>query len=108
MEINIGTPIEPILPISSAAEGFTSVKTKKANTEDSFESIFKNALNLIDETNKYQLEAENLQTAYVTGESDDIIGLNMAQAKASTALSFTTQVTNKILNAYQEIMRMSL
>jgi flagellar hook-basal body complex protein FliE len=108
MDMSVGMPIEPITPINGEIDGLTSKSVKKAANDGGFEKIFKNALNLIDETNKLQLDAENLQTAYVTGESDDIIGLNMAQAKASTALSFTTQVTNKILNAYQEIMRISL
>lgn len=80
----------------------------KLNANNSFEKFFDAALNLYNETNKYQLNAEKLQIDYVTGKTDDIIGLNMAQSKASTSLQFTTQVTNKIITAYQEIMRMSI
>lgn len=75
---------------------------------ESFEAIFNAAIGLINDTSRLQLNAENLQLDYVTGKTDDIIGLNMAQSKASASLQFTAQITNKILAAYQEIMRMSL
>lgn len=73
-----------------------------------FEAFFNAALGLLEETNAYQIDAERQQLDYVSGKTDDIIALNMAQAKASSALQFTTQVTSKILTAYQEIMRMQL
>lgn len=75
---------------------------------ESFEEIFNAAVGLFNDTNALQIDAEQMQLDYITGKTDDIIALNMAQAKASASLQFTTQVTNKILTAYQEIMRMSL
>lgn len=75
---------------------------------DGFETFFDAAMDLYNETNVYQLEAEQMQIDYVTGKTDDIIALNMAQSRATSALQFTTQVTSKVLNAYQEIMRMQI
>lgn len=75
---------------------------------ESFEAIFNAAVGLFNDTNQFQIDAENLQLDYITGKTDDIIALNMAQAKASSSLQFTAQVTNKVLTAYQEIMRLSL
>ncbi len=75
---------------------------------ESFETIFNAAVGLLNDTNQFQIDAQNLQLDYITGKTDDIIALNMAQAKAASSLQFTAQVTNKILTAYQEIMRMSL
>jgi len=80
----------------------------KLKPNKTFENFFDAALDLYNKTNEYQINAEKLQIDYVTGKTDDIIGLNMAQAKASASLQFTTQVTNKIISAYQEIMRMSM
>lgn len=108
MDMRIDSSIEPIKPLKTSFDGLTAVSHKKDNSDDTFEKVFRSALNMINETNEYQYAAEKMQVDYVTGETDDIIGLNLAQAKASSALSFTTQVTNKILTAYQEIMRMSL
>jgi len=78
------------------------------NDRNGFETFFDAAMGLYNETNVYQLDAEKMQIDYVTGKSDDMIGLNMAQANAASALQFTTQVTSKVLSAYQEIMRMQI
>lgn len=75
---------------------------------DPFAKFFDEATTLLGETNVLQKEAEQLQLDFITGKSDDIIGLTMAQSRASTAVQFTTQVTNKILTSYQEIMRLQL
>lgn len=81
--------------------------TPKSNGDD-FGTFFDAAMGLYNETNVYQLEAEQMQIDYVTGKTDDIIALNMAQSKAASALQFTTQVTSRVLSAYQEIMRMQM
>lgn len=85
----------------------TGNSAQKVRT-DGFENFFDAAMGLYNETNVYQLDAEQMQVDYVTGKTDDIIALNMAQSKAANALQFTTQVTSKVLSAYQEIMRMQI
>lgn len=72
------------------------------------QTFFEQAINLLDNTNKLQIDAQNKQLDFITGKSDDIIALTMANSRASSAIQFTSQVTNKILNAYQEIMRIAL
>jgi len=91
-----------------AFDSFGDSKPVQKSNGDEFKTFFDAAMGLYNETNVYQLEAEQLQTDYVTGKTDDIIALNMAQNKATSALQFTTQVTNKVLSAYQEIMRMQM
>lgn len=84
----------------------------KNNTTDNKDNVFANffdqALNLLSVTNQLQLDSQNKQLDFITGKNDDIIALTMANSRASTAIQFTSQVTNKILNAYQEIMRIAL
>lgn len=89
-------------------DDFESSKSTPKNNGDDFGTFFDAAMGLYNETNIYQLEAEQMQIDYVTGKTDDIIALNMAQNKATSALQFTTQVTSKVLAAYQEIMRMQM
>lgn len=84
---------------------------KEINTKpsfNSFESFFDEAVNLFKATNQIQSEVTNKQIDFITGKSDDVIALNMAQARASSAIQFTSQITNKILNVYQEIMRIPI
>ena len=89
-------------------DDFEIGKSTPKSNGDEFGAFFDAAMGLYNETNVYQLDAEQLQIDYVTGKTDDIIALNMAQNKATSALQFTTQVTNKVLTAYQEIMRMQM
>ena len=76
--------------------------------ESSFEHIFQAALDVWNETNMYQVTADKTQLDFITGKSDNILSVMMAQEKAYTALNFTIQVTNKVIEAYREIMRMQI
>lgn len=87
-----------------------NIKINENNTKSDnlFEKFFDEAINLLSATNQIQLEAENKQIDFITGKNDDIIALTMANSRASSAIQFTSQVTNKILTAYQEIMRIAI
>lgn len=86
----------------------TSNDTTLKTNGSVFEDFYKAAINLYEDTNQMQLTADNLQMDYITGKTDDMLSVVMAQEKAYTSLSFTTQVTNKIIEAYREIMRMQM
>ena len=51
-------------------------------------------------------EADRLTNAYLTGEMDDINSVVLAIERADLALDFALKLRNKVLEAYQEIMRM--
>ncbi|GHV41957.1 hypothetical protein FACS189490_09890 [Clostridia bacterium] len=80
-----------------------------AGTEsESFGSIFNAYMGLVNETNDYQLSAEQIQIDYAAGRTDDMLAVVLAQEKAFSSLSFTVQVTNKIIESYREIMRIQI
>lgn len=83
-------------------------KNENIKIDNPFEKFFDEAMNLLSATNDLQLEAQAEQIDFITGKSDDIISLTMANARASSAIQFTSQITNKVLTAYQEIMRISV
>jgi len=60
----------------------------------------------LEEVNQTQLRASELSAAYERGEVTDIAEVMLARQEASVAFEATLQVRNKLLNAYQEIMRM--
>lgn len=62
--------------------------------------------NAISDVNKLQLESESLNEAFAMGKNDNLHQVMIAAEKAEIALQFTVQIRNKILDAYQEIMRM--
>ncbi|MDR3091284.1 MAG: flagellar hook-basal body complex protein FliE [Clostridiales bacterium] len=76
--------------------------------EDVFETFLKSAMDTINETNTQQLKVDKLYTDLATGRTDDLLAVSLAEEKAAASLSFTVQVTNKIIDAYKEIMRTQL
>lgn len=71
----------------------------------SFGDFLNNALN---EVNNSQKTAELAQEQLATGEINDVHSVMIAAEKANLALELTVQVRNKVLDAYQEIMRMQM
>ncbi|MGI5998791.1 MAG: flagellar hook-basal body complex protein FliE [Lutispora sp.] len=71
----------------------------------SFSEMLKDS---IQKVNQLQLESQNLNNQLVAGNIDNVHQVVIASQKAELALQFTLQVRNKILDAYNEIMRMSI
>lgn len=101
--------VDNSMQIFSKKLDFTNNKVvKKPDNIDYFGQFFDEALKLIEKTDDMQKNAEQKQINFITGKSDDIIGLVMAETRANSAVQFTSQITNKILTAYQEIIRMPM
>lgn len=71
----------------------------------SFADYLQNALNQV---NQDQLNAEALTKALATGEVEDLHQVMIASQQAMLSLQLTIQIRNKVVEAYQEIMRMQL
>lgn len=70
-----------------------------------FASFFQNALR---EVNQLQFEAGEASKKLATGKVEDIAPVIIAAEKASVALQLTVQVRNRVIDAYNEIMRMQV
>ena len=62
----------------------------------------------LDSVNSVQNNAENVTNAYQKGEVTDVAKVMLARQEAGVAFEATLQVRNKLLSAYQDIMRMGL
>jgi len=71
----------------------------------SFSDYLKNEIN---KTNELLLQSEKDLDDYAAGNIDNIHQVLISLEKADIALQFTTQIRNKILDAYTEIMRMQI
>ncbi|MCL6628924.1 MAG: flagellar hook-basal body complex protein FliE [Armatimonadetes bacterium] len=80
-------------------------RTQAEPTDTTFGSTIKQA---VSEVNRLQVEADQLANKLATGDAVEVHQAMIAMRKASTALQFTIQVRNKIIEAYQEIMRMQV
>ncbi|MEJ5977601.1 flagellar hook-basal body complex protein FliE [Novosphingobium sp. PS1R-30] len=63
---------------------------------------------LLGRVNATQVREDEATEAYQTGESNDIAKVALAEQEASVAFEATLQVRNKLLAAYQEILRMQV
>lgn len=62
----------------------------------------------LDAVNEAQNRSGEITAAYERGEVTDVAQVMMARQESSVAFEATLQVRNKLLSAYQEIMRMGV
>jgi len=65
-------------------------------------------MDVLKEVNKAQTDSRQMQTDLQTGQPVDIDQVMISMEKASTSLQLTMQVRNKVLEGYQEIMRLQV
>ena len=70
-----------------------------------FADTLKEAVNNV---NELHLDADRKAQELATGKTDDIAGAMIATEKADIALRAMVQVRNKIIDAYQDIMKMQV
>ncbi|WP_139488991.1 flagellar hook-basal body complex protein FliE [Brevibacillus dissolubilis] len=76
-----------------------------AQTAESFSKFLSEA---VDNLNASQAESETLGKKFAAGQVEDVHQVMVASQKASLMLSMTMQVRNKVIESYQEIMRMQV
>ena len=88
--------------------GLNKTNETSGEKDKSFGSILDAAMNMINETNDYQNAAESAEIQFALGEAVSTHELAVAQQKANIALQYTVAVRDKVLEAYKEIMNMSI
>lgn len=76
-----------------------------AETAKSFSQFLTDAL---DQVNTAQVESAKLTDKFAAGQIEDIHQVMIASQKSTVMLQMTMQVRNKVIESYQEIMRMPL
>lgn len=78
-------------------------KVTPAEAQKSFGSFLKEAIN---DVNANQAESDRMTEKLVLGEEVDLHEVMIAAQKASISLNATMEFRNKVVEAYQEIIRM--
>jgi flagellar hook-basal body complex protein FliE len=94
-------PINPIQPKVSTPEATTTPKTGGP----SFRDMLQKAMSDVSELQEIKGEKIN---QLATGEIEDLHQVMIAMEEAGIAFQFTMEIRNKIIEAYQEIMRMQV
>ena len=97
MEIN---PIK----FQSGFENFTIGKEDN-NQVEAFSDLFREQLNQVNQLKK---DSQAATASFAAGETDNIHDVMIASEKAKVAVNLTTAVQTKVLDAYNEIMRLQV
>jgi flagellar hook-basal body complex protein FliE len=79
--------------------------SRAAGHGDAFSKVFKDA---IDRVESYRVDAERSIDRFLAGEQEDVHKVALAAQQAELALETFLQMKNKVVQAYQEVMRMQL
>ena len=75
-------------------------------TAPDFETMFKNAINTV---NRHQMQAGELQQRFEMGDPRvDLPEVMIAAQKSAVSFQAMTQVRNKLISAYEDIMNMPI
>ena len=95
-------PISPISPASVIAAHSPGAGSKSAG---GFGSILQDAMGKVGELHD---DASKSVESFLSGEGDDLHKTIMATQRADLAMELFLQVRNKVVQAYQEVMRMQV
>jgi flagellar hook-basal body complex protein FliE len=79
--------------------------TKTTSVTEGFTQVFGD---MVGKVNELQTKADKAVEMLATGESKNLHEVMIAMEKSSISFQFLTQVRNKALDAYHEIMRMQV
>jgi len=96
----------PVPPAQSLQQPSTAVTAPGA--AQAFSDLGKPLGAFLDSVNNLQLQSADLKKELATGGDVELHDVMIASEKAGISLNLTMQVRNKLLEAYQEIMRMSV
>ena len=102
-DINVNQLLEQMRVASARINNFETEAAPAADRPN-FGEVLGNAVNSV---NKVQAEASELATALETGQGDaDLVDVMLAIQTASVSFKTMSEVRNKLVDAYKEIMSM--
>ncbi|HLR10748.1 MAG TPA: flagellar hook-basal body complex protein FliE [Sporosarcina sp.] len=87
------------------AQAVEPQRTSSAEAQQQFKTFLKDA---IQDVNASQMQSDQLTNQLVAGEPVALHEVMVAAQKASITLNATMEVRNKVVEAYQEIIRMQV
>ena len=83
--------------------------TRQTEKNQEADKNFKSTLNeFLQDVNEIQKDADSATESFLNGEVTDIHQVTIAAQKARVSLELLLNIRNKLLESYQEIMRMQI
>jgi flagellar hook-basal body complex protein FliE len=95
-------PISSILPVAIPQ---TAGVAAPASKPGAFASALESAIGAVEQT---RADANKAVDSFLRGETEDVHTAALATQKAELSFELGMQVRNKVVSAYQEIMRMQM
>jgi len=96
-------PLQAVMPTQASPE-LNKMQDNKSDGA-SFSKLLKSALEKVNET---QLESDKKTEMLVNGKIDDLHDVMISAQKASLTIEATIQVQQKVIDTYNEVMRMQI
>ncbi|MBO2534569.1 MULTISPECIES: flagellar hook-basal body complex protein FliE [Rummeliibacillus] len=97
-QVSIPQPVQPTMTQTVA-------QTIPSNDKESFGSILKNAISTVNDS---QVASDNMTDKLVNGDNVELHDVMISAQKANITLNTALSIRNKVIEAYQEIMRMTV
>lgn len=94
--------------MTDATKTVATGDTRITDNTDTFDSIYKSVLGMLNSTNQYIQDAAQAEVDFALGNLNSTHELGVYQQKANLALQYTVAVKNKALEAYKELMSMQM
>jgi len=98
----MSAPISPILPVALPE---IPQLGSSSDATGAFHSVLENAIGQVE---KSQAQANQTVNNFLTGGNEELHSVALASQRASLEFELFMQVRNKVVSAYQEVMRMQL
>ncbi len=94
-----------IAPISSAIALPAAPALTATGSPDEFRNLLSDSIAAVEQK---QNDAKTAVNQFLTGETEELHSAALAGQKAELSLELFLQVRNKVVQAYQEVMRMQM
>lgn len=109
MDVKADSLYQEMQAMIGQTQGTNNVAVEKLQSGSSGASFANMLEGAINQVNGMQLESKSMQQAFEMGDrSLSLSDVMVAKEKAGIAFEATIQVRNKVMEAYQEIMRMQV
>jgi len=97
-------PISAIRPPASIAP-LPSVTPAKPSGVEAFQSVLSDAIKRVDQV---QQNSKTVMEKFLSGEDEEVHKVALSAEEAEISFSLFMQMRNKVVSAYQEVMRMQM
>jgi flagellar hook-basal body complex protein FliE len=97
-------PINPISPPATIAPLPSSVPAK-TGASGGFQSVLTDAISRVDQV---QQNSKTVVDRFLSGEDEEVHKVALAAQEAEINFDLFMQIRNKVVSAYQEVMRMQM